>query len=170
MQDIAGCRVVVQDAVRQDSVLAEMLPIFPGATVTDRRVRPSHGYRAVHVVVVSEGKAIEIQLRTALQHAWAELSEKFADVVDPAIKYGGGDERIQGTLVNASVVVSEIEQMEAVVANLTARATGPMPSEVQNRLATIRDRLQEQRLFLQAQKDKLMSLFRNAVAAVRGEE
>ena len=31
-------------------------------------------------------------MRTSLQHLWAELSEKLSDIVDSAIKYGGGDE------------------------------------------------------------------------------
>ena len=33
---------------------------------------------------------VEIQVRTLLQHLWAEVSEKSSDVLDPAIKYGGG--------------------------------------------------------------------------------
>ncbi len=63
-------------------------------------------------VVLSNQKLIEIQVRTALQHTWAELSEKFSDVVDPAIKYGGGHEAIRALLAGTSELVAVIESSE----------------------------------------------------------
>jgi ppGpp synthetase/RelA/SpoT-type nucleotidyltranferase len=36
--------------------------------VIDRREKPSHGYRAVHVIVECGGRMVEIQVRTELQH------------------------------------------------------------------------------------------------------
>jgi ppGpp synthetase/RelA/SpoT-type nucleotidyltranferase len=79
MQDIAGCRVVVPDIPAQDRVIARLDQMFD-ATVIDRRVKPSNGYRAVHVVVREVGLPVEVQVRTDLQHVWAESSEKLADV------------------------------------------------------------------------------------------
>lgn len=90
IQDIAGCRVVVEKIVDQDRVVAELIRVMPASKVLDRRARPSHGYRAVHVVVDVAGQPVEIQVRTRPQHFWAELSEQVADRVDPALKYGGG--------------------------------------------------------------------------------
>lgn len=78
----------------------------------DRRGQPSHGYRAVHVVVTNEGRQIEIQVRTQLQHLWAELSEKLSDKVDPRIKYGGGDDEIRSFLSEASARIVEVERAE----------------------------------------------------------
>ena len=72
--------------------------LFEYTTVIDRRQKPSHGYRAVHVVVSCFDKVIEIQVRTSLQHLWAELSEKISDLIGPAIKYGGGDEGVENSL------------------------------------------------------------------------
>ncbi len=92
IQDIAGCRVTVPNIREQDSVVSLLQQLFVGAEVVDRRKAPSHGYRAVHVIATVGGKLIEIQVRTARQHQWAELSEKLSDVIDPAIKYGGGDD------------------------------------------------------------------------------
>lgn len=66
VQDIAGCRVVVADLVEQDRVVEALVAAFPGAGVVDRRARPRFGYRAVHVVVLVEGKPVEIQIRTPL--------------------------------------------------------------------------------------------------------
>lgn len=58
--------------------------------VNDRRVKPSHGYRAVHVIVTIDNRAVEVQVRTALQHAWAETCEKASDITGAGIKYGMG--------------------------------------------------------------------------------
>jgi hypothetical protein len=68
----------------------------------DRRVKASHGYRAVHLVVSSEGKLVEIQVRTMFQHTWAELCEKMSDKIDRDIKYGGGPEGLRSSLQTLS--------------------------------------------------------------------
>src|ERR1019366_1560512 len=68
MQDIAGCRVVAGGVLEQDRFVATLKADFPDANVIDRRDSPSHGYRAIHVIVKLNRKAIEIQVRTALQH------------------------------------------------------------------------------------------------------
>ena len=109
MQDIAGCRLVVDDILTQDIVVENLKGLFDKVTVVDRRERPSHGYRAVHVIVESHGKLIEIQVRTSLQQAWAQLSEKLADEVDSAIKYGGGDEELVSVLAMMSDASMDVE-------------------------------------------------------------
>jgi GTP pyrophosphokinase len=111
MQDIAGCRVVVETLHDQDRTVAQILTLFPDATIIDRRDRPSHGYRAVHVITSSE-KPVEIQIRTALQHKWAEMSEKLADVVDPRLKYGEGPRKWLRGLQETSDYIAEIEAAE----------------------------------------------------------
>lgn len=113
IQDIAGCRVIVAGIVDQDKTVQALTNLFERTTIVDRRQQSSHGYRAVHVVVNSNGKMIEIQVRTSLQHLWAELSEKFSDVVDPAIKYGGGNWNAQAVfLTKASAAVAGVESLE----------------------------------------------------------
>ena len=64
MQDIAGIRIVVVDFAAQEAALAAMSRVFPEARVKDRRLVPSHGYRAVHLIPKIDRRAIEIQLRT----------------------------------------------------------------------------------------------------------
>jgi ppGpp synthetase/RelA/SpoT-type nucleotidyltranferase len=113
LQDIAGCRLIVQGIVEQDNVAQALARLFERTTIIDRRRQPSHGYRAVHVVVNHGGKMIEVQVRTTLQHLWAELSEKFSDVVDPAIKYGGGYKEIVVRLTKFSSLVEIHESIEA---------------------------------------------------------
>jgi hypothetical protein len=112
VQDIAGCRIIVSDIAEQDRVVAAICEAFPDASVIDRRQNPSHGYRAVHVIARTEGKLVEAQIRTSLQHLWAELSEKFSDMVDPAIKYGGGEPPIRALLTITSRLVAETESIE----------------------------------------------------------
>ena len=55
-----------------------MSQLFPQARVLDLRARPSHGYRAIHVAPMIDGYRVEVQVRTNLQHLWAELSETLA--------------------------------------------------------------------------------------------
>jgi len=78
----------------------------------DRREKPSHGYRAVHLIAEVANKPVEIQIRTSLQQLWAALSEKASDVLDPAIKYGHGPEIWQGILLKTSKVVASHEGLE----------------------------------------------------------
>ena len=112
MQDIAGCRVVVANIVQQDQFVESLRTVFPGASVIDRRDNPSYGYRAVHVIAEISGKPIEIQVRSSLQHLWAELSEKSSDVLDPTIKYGGGPDEWRTFLVASSETVAGYEKLE----------------------------------------------------------
>jgi ppGpp synthetase/RelA/SpoT-type nucleotidyltranferase len=117
MQDIAGLRIVVPLIEQQNDVVEQVVALFDGATVVDRREKPSHGYRAVHVIVLNQGVPVEVQVRTELQHRWAELSEKLSDLVDPAIKYGGGNpatvrilHKISSTIANGEQAQEEVER------------------------------------------------------------
>ena len=66
IQDIAGCRLIVADIEAQDRLVEQLARLFPDTTTVDRRETPSHGYRAVHVIVKSQDRLIEIQIRTSL--------------------------------------------------------------------------------------------------------
>ena len=98
---------------------------FPGAKLVDRRERPSHGYRAVHLIVRSHGKLVEIQVRTWLQDLWAQLSEKLADEFDPAIKYGGGPEQHRADLADMAELIRQVEQLPG-SANLRTTLAGQL--------------------------------------------
>lgn len=99
MQDIAGCRILVVDRTAQDAAVVALSQLFPKARLLDLRARPSHGYRAVHVVPMVDGYRVEVQVRTSLQHWWAELSETLAlGHGAPDLKYGGDVPEHPGTL------------------------------------------------------------------------
>jgi putative GTP pyrophosphokinase len=110
IQDIAGCRLVVSDLAEQDRVVTSLETSFDNVDIVDRRDKPSHGYRAVHVIVCVNDKTVEVQVRSRLQHLWAELSERLADVSDPALKYGAGDPGMRQLLSDLSRMVEQTEQ------------------------------------------------------------
>lgn len=123
IQDIAGCRLVVADIQTQDDVVRSLNNLFDQVSTVDRRKQPSHGYRAVHVIVKHAGTMVEIQVRSALQHLWAEISEKLSDVVDPKIKYGGGDPSAMKLLLKASEIVTTDETNESKLADLEQKVS-----------------------------------------------
>lgn len=122
MQDIAGCRVVVVNVEQQDQFVASLKTDFPEASVIDRRAKPSYGYRAVHIISEISGKPIEIQVRTSLQHLWADLSEKSSDIIDPTIKYGGGPDEGRSLLATCSEAVANYERREKECAEIAVDA------------------------------------------------
>jgi ppGpp synthetase/RelA/SpoT-type nucleotidyltranferase len=130
VQDIAGCRLIVTDVQTQDDVVQRLTGLFVKTTVLDRRARPSHGYRAVHVVVALEGVLVEIQVRTLLQHTWAELSEKLSDLINPSIKYGGGSDQLRESLDNASRIIGREEDLERGVAQSSGSAAERLRHEL----------------------------------------
>src|SRR5215469_14358551 len=88
MQDLAGCRIVVEGLSLQDEVTERLAQLFPQAKVKDRRQRPSHGYRAVHLIAPVQGRQVEVQVRTSLQEAWAGAVESLSDFLGVDFKHG----------------------------------------------------------------------------------
>jgi ppGpp synthetase/RelA/SpoT-type nucleotidyltranferase len=93
MQDLAGIRVVGAISIaEQDQLAAEIARRFPadprGPVITNRRDKPSFGYRAVHVIVTLDGITVEVQVRTLWQHVWADVMERLADLFGRQIRYG----------------------------------------------------------------------------------
>jgi putative GTP pyrophosphokinase len=115
MQDIAGCRLVVSDVPAQKRALEQLLTNLGRlgtVTLVDRRLTPSHGYRAIHLIAAINGKPVEVQLRTQLQHFWAEISETAADVFGIAVKYGGaapGRPDVRESLDALSTLIADLE-------------------------------------------------------------
>jgi len=93
MQDIAGCRIVIQGGSQMaDTIGSKLTGAFeqPQWDI-ERKDRHAHGYRAIHIIVKKGQKFYEIQLRTYAQDIWANLVERLSDV-NNTLKYGGSDQ------------------------------------------------------------------------------
>ena len=91
MADMIGIRILVSDITMQDEIIKILCAHFgPSTKLRDYRNR-ENGYRSVHLITRIEGKQLEIQVRTLIQHIWAVESESFGDTV----KGGGGDTSIR---------------------------------------------------------------------------
>lgn len=160
MQDIAGCRVVVATIIDQNALVEKLAEAFSDAArfgspiMIDRRSAPSHGYRAVHVIVASLEKRVEMQIRTEMQQRWAEASEKAADALeDISIKYGGGDIQVHGLLMDVSSLIFEMEECELLahdkiecpmpIASMDVDAAERMIDEIRNTIENQKKQVDE---------------------------
>ncbi|MCE2969867.1 MAG: RelA/SpoT domain-containing protein [Burkholderiales bacterium] len=112
MQDIAGCRILVKTPADQNQMADRLAALFGGCRIIDRRTSPSFGYRAVHAIVTLNDRPVEVQVRTELQHHWAQLSERLADVFGSELKYGGGPAEVKQLLLECSALVADLESRE----------------------------------------------------------
>ena len=110
VQDILGLRFVANDLKQQDALMVELTRIFPDSKPQDRRLFPQYCYRAVHLIVKINGFPLEIQVRSQLQHYWAQYSEMIADQRGQELKYGGGDVEIRSFLEKLSLEAAELER------------------------------------------------------------
>lgn len=133
MQDIVGCRLVVDGPLRQQTLTDRLVTLFDGAEVDDRRARPSHGYRAIHVVRRHvSGRLVEIQIRTELQDLWAQCSERMADLHGIEVKYGGGPQEVVTLLARLAAVIADIEAIQMAVSTEFAQhrvREAPVPGD-----------------------------------------
>ncbi len=93
MEDIAGCRAVLPGGRGEiEGVLRriEKNRWNVGRVRNYIKEPKDTGYRAIHVVVVRDGRPVEIQLRTQPQHAWAAHVERAGAMRGEALKDGEG--------------------------------------------------------------------------------
>lgn len=102
LQDIGGCRIIVDknvDVDRLGDFLAER--ITQGSEIelvrgVDYREegRDDSGYRALHLILRYRGAALELQVRSRVQHFWAESIERASVVYGHYLKELEGDPRV----------------------------------------------------------------------------
>lgn len=116
LEDIAGHRVVVPLPEDLDRLLVECLTLRVSRS-RDYRNQPRGGYRAVHLTIRVDGKPVELQLRTVLQDAWANLCERCAAKIHPELKYDGGPGGWRRALDYCSLLVRCVEAAQRRVFN-----------------------------------------------------
>jgi ppGpp synthetase/RelA/SpoT-type nucleotidyltranferase len=161
IRDLAGARIVRPMTLdEQDALAAQIMGIWPGAKLIDRRVQPSHGYRAVHIVPRIGRCDVEIQVRTLYQDTWAQAMESFGDSYGRSIRYGGEPDEpnrpvSEGQMTRSELVsywkaaadpLYELAQMENEVAQLRAESRpGPGDDEIGRLEGEIETRFQQLR-------------------------
>jgi hypothetical protein len=92
MGDIGGCRAVLPSHEQVDGVLRRIRKNWQVyGKIRDRRHEcADSGYRAVHVIVIRDGRMIEIQLRDPKEHEWALAVERTGSRLGIGLKEGQG--------------------------------------------------------------------------------
>ncbi len=108
MQDIVGCRIIVSDVGAQDVASGLLRNRFPDSRIVDSRLS-GKAYRAIHFIVHEPPFNYEIQLRTELQDAWAQVSEAYAVRYGQDVKYGGGPGLVRAALDGLSQWIADFE-------------------------------------------------------------
>ncbi|QCV95641.1 RelA/SpoT domain-containing protein [Acidipropionibacterium acidipropionici] len=129
MQDLGGCRAVLQDIGEARRVQARLVARQPDAKVYDYIDHPqASGYRGVHVVVKYGGgtssyeeRSIEIQLRTKLMHQWAITIEKLSEATGFDLKHASEPAEILEYMAAVSQVFDAAEKGLALDDNLERR-------------------------------------------------
>ncbi|NDU86471.1 MAG: RelA/SpoT domain-containing protein [Ferrovum sp.] len=117
LQDIGGCRIIVEknaDVDRSLKFLQEQIAAQNSISVdriTDYRERGKDitGYRAVHVLMTRHGHKLELQIRSRIQHYWAESIERTSVIYGYHLKEQEGDAAVIGYFKTLSDVFYEIE-------------------------------------------------------------
>jgi len=112
MQDIGGCRAVLEDVDEVRRVQKRLSKNRPPLRVNDYIDQPrATGYRGVHVIVQYDERTIEVQLRTQVMHEWAITVERLAGRMGPEaedLKSGHGPQ----PLVDLMEAISEAMALE----------------------------------------------------------
>jgi putative GTP pyrophosphokinase len=93
MGDIGGCRAVLESREQVNGVLRRIRKQNwqTHGRIRDRRDQPADsGYRGVHVIVIRDGRMIEIQLRDPREHEWALAVERTGARLGIGLKEGEG--------------------------------------------------------------------------------
>lgn len=120
IQDLAGVRFDAEMTLdEQDAVVTAIVGLFGHNAedcVKDLRVGEHSGYRAVHIWLRLPTR-VEVQVRTHLQSAWANMYEALADVLGRDIRYGvlpsaeGPREAIKSLQDMSTSTITSVERM-----------------------------------------------------------
>ncbi|RPE12036.1 (p)ppGpp synthetase [Chitinophaga lutea] len=117
LQDIGGARIIVDQNSDVDEVANFLITRFQSnkelkvIRQTDYRGegREDSGYRAYHVILEREGIKMELQIRSKIQHYWAEAIERTSIVYGHYIKELEGDPMVIRYFKTLSDLFYEIE-------------------------------------------------------------
>ncbi len=149
LQDIGGCRIIVDNNRDVDKLLKFIQDhvadssTFTISRVTDYRDRgrDDTGYRSVHLIIDRAGKNLELQIRSRIQHYWAESIERTSVIYGYHLKEKEGDEAVIAYFKVLSDVFYEIEgsrepshQSKILLDDLRLRAEAVISQSDKNRV------------------------------------
>lgn len=99
LQDIGGLRIIVEQNHEVDKLTEYIANKVKGHNtirikrITDYRPkgRDDSGYRAMHIILERDGMGLELQVRSRVQHYWAELIERTSVIYGHVLKELEGD-------------------------------------------------------------------------------
>lgn len=117
LQDIGGCRIIFESNDDIDSFIALInMKLNKGRYFTIDRVvdyrdkgRDDSGYRAVHIIGDKDNVKFEIQIRSRIQHYWAESIERTSVVYGYYLKELEGDKVVLDYFKTTSNIFHDIE-------------------------------------------------------------
>lgn len=104
LQDIGGCRIIVDKNSDVDDLVSYIKQKFSGSDISSiiREVdyrelgRDDTGYRAYHIILDVSGFKTELQIRSRIQHYWSESIERTSVIYGYRLKEKEGDEAVIG--------------------------------------------------------------------------
>lgn len=117
LQDIGGCRIIVeknQDVDKLRKFIEEKISTqsnFKLNRSTDYREkgRDDTGYRSLHLMLEKNSIKLELQIRSRIQHYWAESIERTSVIYGYHLKEKEGDQAVIGYFKQLSDIFYEIE-------------------------------------------------------------
>lgn len=149
LQDIGGCRIIVENNENVDQLIpfirdnVTKIGGFSLRRVTDYREkgRDQTGYRSAHLLLERDGRSLELQIRSRIQHYWAESIERTSVIYGRHLKEQEGDPAVIDYFRQLSDVFYEIES-----------SRNP---NVQSKVALDRKREQAQRIIYESDKNRI---------------
>lgn len=155
LQDIGGCRIIVtsnKDVNALIEFIEEKISLqsdLHKLKVTDYREkgRDITGYRSVHMMIEAGGRVLELQIRSKIQHYWAESIERTSVIYGRHLKEQDGDPEVIAYFKELSDVFYEIE-------------SGRSPS-VQSKISLDKRRVHAQEIIEKSDKNNIFDSFVN---------
>ncbi len=121
MQDIGGVRALLPSLPHVYAVSRRLRKTWTIIRVRDYIAEPkTSGYRALHLIVRRSGYPVEVQLRTALQDAWANQVEEDGRRLGVGLKFGAGATDIHAYYVAVSDAFAFLDRGKAIPPELAA--------------------------------------------------
>lgn len=117
LQDIGGFRIIVDDNRMVDTLSKHILERVKTTSdfriyrTTDYRVkgRDDTGYRSLHMIFSRDDLKLELQIRSKIQHYWAEGVERASVIYGHQLKESEGDSKVLKYFQLSSNIFYEIE-------------------------------------------------------------